>query len=333
MALRRRAYAAGWLPSTSASLPVLSVGNLSLGGTGKSPLILSLASALLRGETHPLSSALPGLALPLAILSRGYGRSSRGWRLVSQGQGPLVEVDESGDEPQMLARQLPQAWVAVCEDRREGARRLAELGAGSILLDDGYQHLALRRDGNLLIWDCAVDPAREAVLPFGRLRENPAAALAATVLLLGRPESGLLRERLDWFRRLFQEAELPLPPAFAVESSLAGLRDPATGRPQSPAGLGRHGLFCGIAAPERFLGQAERLLGAPAWSHCWGDHHRFREEDLVSLRRAVREQRLTRLITTWKDAVRLPADHGLPVWVAEQELRIQTAETYLARHD
>jgi tetraacyldisaccharide 4'-kinase len=311
---------------------VISVGNLSLGGTGKSPLIRHLTRALLRGGPHELSAVLPELPLPVAILSRGYGRASRGWRLVSQGNGPLLDVDEAGDEPLMLARQVPQAWVAVCEDRRDGSRRLAELGAGCILLDDGFQHIALQRDADLLLWDCAVDPARESVLPFGRLRENPAAALAATVLLFSRPDRERLQARLDWFRRLFREAGRELPPAFAVESSLSGLTDPATGRAQSAAGLGRHGLFCGIASPERFLTQAERLLGAPAWSHCWGDHHAFRESEVELLRRAVREQRLSRLVTTWKDAVRLPVGHDLPLLVAEQELRIQAAEPYLHGH-
>ncbi len=332
MALRRRAYAAGWLPSSSAGLPVLSVGNLSLGGTGKSPLLLHVLRHLEQGRPHGLEGLLPDLPAPRAVLSRGYGRASRGWRLVSRGDGVLLEVDEAGDEPLMLARRAPEAWVAVCEDRREGARRLAELGAGGILLDDGFQHLALRRDANLLLWDCAVDPEREAVLPFGRLRENPAAARAATALLFTRPSRELLPRRLEAFRALFAGEGRELPPLRVVESSVAGLVDPASGRRVSPAGLGRHGVFCGIASPERFLEQTDRLLGPAAWSHCWGDHHAFRGADVEQLRRAVDTQRLRVLVTTWKDAVRLPPDHGLPLLVAEQELRIQGVETYLAGH-
>ena len=332
MALRRRACAAGWLPSASASLPVVSVGNLSLGGTGKSPLLLHLLHHLHHGTRHGLEGLLPDLPAPHAVLSRGYGRKSRGWRLVSRGEGPLLDVDEAGDEPFMLARRAPGAWVAVCEDRREGARRLKDMGAGSILLDDCFQHLALRRDADLLLWDCAVDPEREAVLPFGRLRENPQAALSATALLFTRPSRDLLPSRLEAFRALFARAGRELPPLRVVESSVAGLADPEDGHRVGAAGLGRHGLFCGIAAPERFLGQAERLLGAPSYTHCWGDHHAFTDGDLEFLRRAVEEQRLRVLVTTWKDAVRLPAGHGLPLRVAEQELRIQGVETYLAGH-
>jgi tetraacyldisaccharide 4'-kinase len=332
MALRRRAYGAGALPTRKATLPVVSVGNLSLGGTGKSPLLLHLLHHLEAGSRHGLEDLLPELPAPVAVLSRGYGRNSRGWRLVSQGCGPLLDVDEAGDEPFMIAKRLPRAWVAVCEDRREGARRLAELGAGSILLDDGFQHLALRRDADLLLWDCAVDPEREAVLPFGRLREDPRAALAASALLFTRPSRELLPVRLEAFRALFGRAGRELPPSRVVESSVAGLADPEGGRRTAAAGLGRHGVFCGIAAPERFLDQAERLLGPPAWTRCWGDHHAFTDGDLDSLRRAVAEHRLRALVTTWKDAVRLPAGHGLPLRVAEQELRIQGVETYLAAH-
>jgi tetraacyldisaccharide 4'-kinase len=333
MALRRRLYHAGLLASREAGVPVVAVGNVSLGGTGKSPLVRWLAEAVQRGAPHELSTHLPALAPPVAILSRGYRRSTRGWLLVSQGEGPLVGADEGGDEPVMLARQLPAAWVAVCEDRRAGARRLRELGAGCILLDDGFQHLALRRERNLLLWDCAVDPAREPVLPFGRLREGPEAALDADLLFLSRPTRETARERLAWFGELFRRAGRDLPPAFALETALGRFTHPGTGTATPAGGVGRHGTFCGIAAPERFLDQAERVLGAPAWSRCHGDHHRYSEADLEEMRRAVTERRLRHLVTTWKDAVRLPEGHGLPVLAAELELRIQPLQTYLARHD
>jgi len=331
MALRRRMYHAGLFASAPAGLPVVAIGNISLGGTGKSPLARWLAEAVIRGGPHALSGVLPALPPPVAVLSRGYGRSSRGWRLVSRGGGLLLDVEEGGDEPVMLARQVPAAWVAVCEDRREGARRLRELGAGCVLLDDGFQHLALRRDADLLLWDCAVDPAREPVLPFGRLREEPAAALDATVLLLGRPTPALVRARLAWFDALFA-GRGGARPAFVMEVALGGLRRLDGGGAVPAGAVGRHGVFCGIAAPERFLEQAGRLLGPPAWSRCHGDHHRYTEGDIASLRRAVADHRLRHLVTTWKDAVRLPAGHDLPLLAAELDLRILPAEAYLGRH-
>lgn len=330
MQLRRCLYQRGLLPSEAPGLPVLSVGNLSLGGTGKSPLTRLLAQSAIQGSNTPLSAFIPPLPTPVAILSRGYGRRSRGWVLVSKGEGPLAQlrVEDSGDEPLMLAQQVPQAWVAVCEDRREGARRLREMGAGSIILDDGYQHLALRRDGNILLWDSAVDPRREALLPFGHLRENFRAALAATVLVLGRPTPDSVRERVEDFQRLFANAGMELPPVLVARASISALIELGSWQPLHKL-AGRHGVVCGIASPDRFLQATLRQLGTPAWSRFYGDHHAWTGADVDSLRQAVTSHQLKHLLCTWKDAVRMPADHGLPLVVADQELRIQPVRDYL----
>jgi len=331
MALRRRLYARGLLSSSAAGVPVLAVGNISLGGTGKSPMVRLLALAAIQGGPHPLRGCVPDLPLPVAILSRGYGRRSRGWLLVSQGAGPLPDVNAAvaGDEPLMLAQQVPQAWVAVCEDRREGARRLRELGAGSILLDDGFQHMALRRDGNILLWDCAVDPRREAVLPFGRLRETPAAALDASVIVLGRPTPDSVHLLRDHFGELFDRAGRVLPPIFIMHATISNLLQAGSWQPVAGGMSGRHGVVCGIAAPERFLQATVRRLGPPAWTRTFGDHHAWSPGDMDELRAAVATHRLRHLVTTWKDAVRMPTDHALPLVVADQDLRIQPVQDYL----
>lgn len=331
MAMRRALYQKGILDSRAANLPVVSVGNISLGGTGKSPMVRLLAQAAISGRQHPLGEGLPELPAPVAILSRGYGRHSRGWLLLSQGEGPLAGLSacHTGDEPLMLAQQLPQAWVAVCEDRREGARRLREMGAASILLDDGFQHLALKRDADILLWDCAVDPRTAAVLPFGPLRECPAAALAASVLVLGRPTLEQVAQRMEWFARLFRKAGRELPPTFVAHSGIGSLLKPGTWTPVSDGEGDRHGVVCGIASPERFLHATLRRLGKPLWTRCFGDHHAWTEADLEGLRQAVAAHGLRHLVTTWKDAVRMPTDHGLPLLVADQELRIQPVRDYL----
>lgn len=331
MALRRAFYQKGILGSRTAGIPVVGVGNISLGGTGKSPMVRLLAQAAISGNPLPLGDVLPELPTPVAILSRGYGRHSKGWLLLSNGEGPLAGLSarHTGDEPLMLAQQLPQAWVAVCEDRREGARRLRDLGAASILLDDGFQHLALRRDADILMWDCTVDPRTAAVLPFGPLRECPAAALAAHVLVLGRPTPDHVAQRMEWFAHIFKQAGRELPPTFVAHSGIGSLLRPGSWTPV-PDGIGeRHGVVCGIASPERFLQATVRRLGTPLWTRCFGDHHAWTETDLESLRHAVATHGLRHLVTTWKDAVRMPADHGLPLLVADQELRIQTARDYL----
>lgn len=318
--LRNRAYDRGLLASHSAGLPVLCVGNLSLGGVGKSPLVMHLARELSAGRPVPWLDWQPGPG-PLAVLSRGYGRRSRGFVLVSRGQGPLVPVDQSGDEPAVCARLCPGVVVAVCEDRVEGARRLRELGCGGILLDDGFQHRRLARDANLLVWDCGLDPVSEALLPFGRLREHPAGACRASVLLFSRiPDREVLHNRLAWFR------PITAAPAFELRLLPDGLLDPQTGQ-AVPVPAGPWGLFSGLGNPAQFEADACDTLGAalgnPRVTRRFPDHHRFRPADLSALAAAVHQYRLTLLLTTWKDAVRLPAGHGLPCAVLGQRVDVR----------
>src|ERR1035437_9285714 len=130
MRLRRRLYERGMLRSSHPGVPVISVGNLSLGGTGKSPMVLAIAHYIMsqRGKR-------------VAIVSRGYKRRSKGFVLVSDARRVLAKVEDSGDEAQMFAQMLPGAIVIVCEGRARGAEQATRLGADAIVLDDGFQHL------------------------------------------------------------------------------------------------------------------------------------------------------------------------------------------------
>jgi tetraacyldisaccharide 4'-kinase len=255
--LRNSAYDRGLLATHEAGIPVLCVGNLSLGGVGKSPLVMHLARTLAAGAALPLGG-LPWpdagtLRGPVAVLSRGYGRRSRGFVLVSRGDGPLVPVAESGDEPAVCARLCPGVQVAVCEDRVEGARRLRELGCGCVLLDDGFQHRRLHRDLDVLVWDCGLDPADEALLPFGRLREHPCGARRARrpgLLPCHRPgaagtETGLVPHGITQ------------APAWSLVLEPDGLVEPLSGKP-APLPGSPWGVFCGLGNPVQFE-QAVRL--------------------------------------------------------------------------
>ncbi|PYQ67648.1 MAG: tetraacyldisaccharide 4'-kinase [Acidobacteria bacterium] len=137
-ALEARAglYRSGSFASRRAACPVISVGNLTFGGTGKTPFVEFLARRLRFEGKRP------------SILSRGYGRRSKGVIVVSRGEGPLVGPDEGGDEPVAIAKRLPAVPVVAAERRVEGAQAAIELGTDVILLHDGYQHLALDRDVN-----------------------------------------------------------------------------------------------------------------------------------------------------------------------------------------
>ena len=176
--LRAGWYASGRIVSHALPRPSISVGNLTFGGTGKTPLVEFLARRLRFEGWRP------------AILSRGYGRASRGVVVVSAGEGPLVTAERGGDEPVALARATSGIIVVVGERRVEAARRAADLGADLFVLDDGFQHLAVARDVNLLLFDARDPFGGGSTPPRGRLREPLDAMRRADAILFTRVERG-----------------------------------------------------------------------------------------------------------------------------------------------
>ena len=256
--------------------PVVSVGNLGLGGTGKTPVVARLAAMLQEA------------GFPVSILSRGYGGSFHGEALlVSDGERVLADAAEAGDEPVMLARALPGVVVAV-GPRRDAAGRAVEarFGPRVHVLDDGFQHLRLHRDLDLLCLDAP--PRAGRPIPAGRLREWPAAAARADIVLCtgeapcAGPEAGR---------------------TFRVRRRIEGFftRD---GRPQ-PAPR-RPFLLAGIARPERFEADVRSQAADVAGSRFFPDHHRFRADELLGALEQARSRGADAVVTTAKDEVRLP---------------------------
>ena len=171
MKLRRLLYRKGILKSERVSVPVISIGNLSMGGTGKTPITLALARYCI--ET---------LNRKTAIVLRGYKRKSSGFLIVSNGKEILEDVTKSGDEAQLYAQELPEAIVICDEDRVRAARNAVKLGAEVILLDDGFQHLRLKRDLNILLINS--DEGIPPVVPFGKGRETASALNNADFILV-----------------------------------------------------------------------------------------------------------------------------------------------------
>lgn len=275
--------------------PVVSVGNLAAGGRGKTPVVEYLARMLLEAGERP------------AILSRGYGRSTAppGAVVVSDGHGALVGADLAGDEPCMLARALPGVIVIVCEDRRiAGALAESHLDATVHLLDDGFQHLALARDVDLVV--VIPDDLSGRAFPLGRLRESPRALAAADAVLLD-GEPGEDRWPFDGVER------------FGIRRALdAPIVD---GRPFSPEG-GAVVAMAGIARPERLASDLEALGWTVAESVTFADHHRYTRRDMKKVAAAVRRTGAVAVVTTSKDAARLPVVAELPVPLAVAALRV-----------
>lgn len=267
--------------------PVISVGNLVVGGSGKTPVVAALARLLLAAGERP------------AILSRGYGRrrGADGVTVASDGRRVLQDTPATGDEPQMLARALAGVPVVVSSDRYL-AGRLAErqFNCTVHLLDDGFQHVQLARDVDLLLMSSA--DLHERVLPAGRLREPLAAGRAAdAVLVTGTDEEAAA-----------VAGALGVGTTFRVTPRYEELRCVHPfGAPLAAATGRRVVAVAGIARPERFFA----ALRASGWDVAreivFRDHHWFSARDLESIQKAAAESNADLILTTEKDAMRLDA--------------------------
>jgi tetraacyldisaccharide 4'-kinase len=302
--VRRMFYRIGLFRARPAGLPVICVGNLAVGGTGKTPFCIALAGYLQEAGFRP------------AILSRGYRRttaSGPGPTVVSDWEKMLAGPGQAGDEPWLMARKLlGRAIVLTGRDRLRSAARAAEMGADLIIMDDGFQHWRMARDLDIVLLDCRRPLDNGWLLPAGRLRE-PAAALRRADIVVG-TRCG---EGPDGIGELMVRQGLKQP-HFRTVHRPAGLK-PLNGAAAAPAG-GRYLLFSGIARPDSFE-EGFRSLGHRISRHmAFGDHHNYRPADLERIARAARDS--AGVVTTEKDAVKLPRewDPGKPLWALEMEI-------------
>jgi tetraacyldisaccharide 4'-kinase len=275
--------------------PVISVGNLSTGGTGKTPLVAQIATWLIERGERP------------AILSRGYRRRTvrDGVVVVSDGRSVLTTVDEAGDEPLMLARQVPGAIVSVCEDRHlAGVVSERALGTTVHLLDDGFQHLQLARDFDILVtWPKEITSGR--VLPRGRLREGPdAASRAHFAVVVGADYDSARTEAWELGISAFSAARRRI--TFA-----------------SAAAAGPAVAVAGIAQPEQFFAML-RDAGVPLRATlAFGDHHRYTSADVERIKTSLNDAQTSTVLTTSKDAVRFEALGKMPFDVAPVPMNLE----------
>ena len=294
-----------------ASCPVVSIGNLSAGGTGKTPLTLFLAELLeAAGWTN-------------VVLSRGYG----GHRTVD----PMsVEADSDprqvGDEPLLMARRLGPKRVVVGRNRHAAAQRaLAQRpGLRCLLLDDGFQHRALHRDLDLLVLDGVRRWGNGRMLPLGDLREPMESAGRAHALVVTRASRVVDKSQIEaWWDRFGSGG-----PLFWVDFQISALRPLGT-HTRLPLPWADHGpafAWCGLGHPEAFF--ADLLLAGQPWAgtQAFPDHQGPTPRELLRLQAQAQAEGASWLVCTEKDAVKLRPLHlanlHLPLLVAEQHLSI-----------
>ena len=269
--------------------PVISVGNLRVGGSGKTPIVAHIARLLADAGYRP------------AILSRGYGRrtSRSAPTIVSDGKEIRAAIDTAGDEPLMLARALVDKRVSVVVGAdRYACGRVAEgeLGATVHVLDDGFQHLALARDVDLVVTgehDLSDEP-----LPYGRLREPLESAAGADAVLV----SAGYQDAAERIGRALRVRN-----AYHVTRSLLPPRLIGTGDTVVVPNGSRVFAFAGIERPERFFSDLTSAGWNVIGTKTFRDHHHFSAADISRVHAAARKAGAAIVLTTEKDGVRLPS--------------------------
>jgi tetraacyldisaccharide 4'-kinase len=313
--LRVAAYETEYFKQKRLDTTVISVGNLTLGGAGKTPMVGYIANYL-KSEGHSV-----------AVLTRGFGRESSGMRVLNDPHKDSTmaagSYREYGDEPLMLARSLPDVPIIVHSQRFESGK-LAEESFGSdvLVLDDGYQHLALGRDLNILLID-ATDPFGGFEMPpFGRLREPLYGMRRADAVLVTRADRPFDQGQALSIVKHFCGDRIPV---MYFYSSILNLRHLESGEvyPSAKFVGWNVAVVCGIGNPEAFT---EDILQAGiniVSESFFADHHAFTQNDLEKVYKAAREAGADAIVTTEKDAVRLEGlkFEEIPIYAAQLELQ------------
>lgn len=251
--------------------PVISVGNISSGGSGKTILVQALLEYFFEQNLRP------------AILSRGYGRSSKGLVVVADETAILASLSDAGDEPFLIANNFPNAPVIVSEDRFKGAQYIERnFSPDVIILDDGFQHRRLHRDHDLVIVDFPKSP-KPHLLPWGNLRESHSNISRADIVLYSK--NGL---RLDQEHNLLFDLESMVVDAAKTSHNIGELE-------------GDFGVFAGIGNPNYFFSQVEALHKPSIVKISLPDHASYSREQL----NMIRDNSCEYWITTQKDFIKL----------------------------
>ena len=306
---RLAAYSRGLLSATHLEAPVISVGNLTVGGSGKTPLV---------EETCRILAAEGRRA---CVLTRGYRRESPNSRvLVSDGKSLHANEKESGDEPFLLAKHLLGLAIVISDPNRAAAGKWAiqEFGVDAFVLDDGFQHLQLGRDLNILVIDASDPWGGNQLLPLGRLREPLSGMKRADCLIITRADEcnnvADLRSELEDLiaHRPVLTSRMKPVALKTIAGQTASLKD----IPQPIA------AFCGVGNPNSFFRIIKSLGIVPVATRPFADHHRYSQNDIDLVVGEARKAGALSLITTAKDAVKLRnLSFLLPCYV--QEIRIE----------
>jgi tetraacyldisaccharide 4'-kinase len=306
--LRTGAYAAGLFRTKKLPCRVISVGNITLGGTGKTPTVINIAGLMQQHGKQPL------------VLSRGYGRKDESaTTVVSDGSSLFLDTAACGDEPSLIANRLARVPVVVGSDRfRAGTFAVGRFHPGCIILDDGFQHIRLERDLNIALIDASDPFGRGMLFPAGILREPLSALERADIIVITKAQEGDVASLTETIRkhttaRIFTARYVPRDCIDAASGEI---------RPLTALNGAAVFAFAGIARPESLaslLGSLGAVVKGTAW---YPDHHRYTKSELARVFQSAADSRATMVVTTEKDSVRLKDMAPEGVWALRIDLEV-----------
>ena len=271
-------------------IPVISIGNIIAGGSGKTPFTM-LCIDLLK-DKYP----------NMVIVSRGYGRESKGLSVVSDGQGTIQPPTLGGDEPVMIAMKYPQVPVIVSEMRSKGIEKAIEtFTADLILLDDAFQHRSVFRNCDILIINGLRQLNAERLLPLGDLRERVISVKRADIIILNNSQNDPQLRNKNYLDRFYQGPlfECKFQPKRLVNSQLQKVDDIHVLDGKKVC------IFSAIAVPEQFRNMMIEVGADPVMAYVFPDHHYYSPSDLEEIGKGCRALNCQYLITTEKDIVKV----------------------------
>ncbi len=285
--MRNWMYDRNMLAIHDVGIPVISVGNLTVGGTGKTPVVIFIADRLMHAGKK------------VSVVSRGYKRRSNGPVLVSDGKNILTDSKNGGDEPVEIAQRFPGVVIGVDEKRSRIARRIVEeFHPDVMIMDDGFQHRALKRDYDIVIVSARQNPMKTAMLPAGRRRESLHSLKRASMVIITKSENAMMTESLRQHIREFTKAPIAacsFKPVFVHDHSRSiNIKlDEVKGK--------KCVAFCGVGEPESFF-QSVIGIGISTTNRViFSDHHHYtisESEDIIGL---GKNNKCDFILTTEKD--------------------------------
>jgi tetraacyldisaccharide 4'-kinase len=305
---RNNRFLNGKAASASVNSPVISIGGIRAGGTGKTPCAMMVGEILQESGTT------------VAILSRGYRRKNTADFIASPGEE--INWHDCGDEPAMLHKALSNCWLGISAQRLRVARKIEQMAKNvAFILDDGFQHRQLKRDLDIVCVNESLFSDR--MLPEGFLREPVSSLTRAHIIcLIGKIENNeLLLSLEEKIKNLYKQAE-----TFIAHPQPSGWVNAGTGEIAQKPPFSDPVAMCGIARPERFFESLESLGVKPCKKITFSDHHRFTKDDFVDIHKLYSKG----LILTEKDAIRInefSSEISSKIWYLKVRLKFHSDDS------